>query len=80
MNPSVKNVEPLDDYKLKLLFTNGDLEVFDVSPYLDKGIFCELKDDAYFKRVKVVSGAVEWPYEQDFSNDTLFLLSIAAES
>lgn len=80
MNPSVKNVEPLDNYKLKLLFTNGDLKVFDVYPFLDKGIFCELKDDSYFKQVKVVSGAVEWPHEQDFSSDTLFLLSVPIEN
>ncbi len=79
MNPSVKNVEPLDNYKLKLLFTNGDLKIFDVSPYLDKGIFCELKNENYFKQVKVVSGAVEWPHEQDFSNDTLFLLSAVSD-
>ncbi len=80
MNPSVKNVEPLDNYKLKLLFTNGDLKVFDVSPYLDKGFFCELRNESYFKQVKVVSGAIEWPHEQDFSNDTLFLLSVVSEN
>ncbi|HCS65102.1 MAG TPA: DUF2442 domain-containing protein, partial [Cellvibrio sp.] len=39
MNPSVISVEPQEGYKLKLHFTNGDLKVFDVSPYLDKGIF-----------------------------------------
>ena len=78
MNPAVKNVEPLDDYKLKLLFTNGDLKVFDVSPYLDKGIFSELKNENYFRQVKVVSGAIEWPHEQDFSNDTLYLLSVVS--
>lgn len=54
--------------------------MFDVSPYLDKGIFCELKNESYFKQVKVVSGAVEWPHEQDFSNDTLFLLSVVSEN
>jgi hypothetical protein len=75
MNPRVKTVEALDDYKLKLLFTNGDTKVFDVAPYLEKGIFAELKDREYFQQVKVVSGAVEWPREQDFSYDTLFLLS-----
>ena len=80
MNPSVEKVEPLDNYKLKLFFTNGDLKIFDVSPYLDKGIFHELKDDNYFKQARVVSGAVEWPHEQDFSNDTLFLLGVVSES
>lgn len=79
MNPFVKKVEPLDNYKLKLLFTNGDLKIFDVAPYLEKGVFRELKDSSYFKQVKVVSGAIEWPHEQDFSNDTLFLLGVSQE-
>nr|WP_324256934.1 DUF2442 domain-containing protein [Cellvibrio fontiphilus] len=75
MNPFVQTVEPLADYKLRLLFVNGETKVFDVSPFLDKGIFAELKDKNYFQQVQVVAGAVEWPNEQDFSNDTLFLLS-----
>lgn len=75
MNPRVKTVEPLDDYKLKLLFTNGEIKVFDVAPYLEKGVFAELKDKEYFQQVKVVAGAIEWPREHDFSHDTLFLLS-----
>ena len=75
MNPRVKTVEPLDGYRLKLLFTNGDTRVFDVVPYLEKGIFTELKDKEYFRQVNVVAGAVEWPREQDFSYDTLYLLS-----
>jgi hypothetical protein len=73
MNPEVKSVEPLENYKLKLYFANGDLKIFDVAPYLDKGIFKELKDSSYFKSVRVVSGAVQWPHEQDFSNDTLYI-------
>jgi hypothetical protein len=73
MNPYVKSVEPLDNYQLKLHFGNGDLKLFDVSPYLDKGVFKELKDNSYFKSVRVVSGAVQWPHEQDFSNDTLYI-------
>jgi hypothetical protein len=75
MNPEVKSVEPLENYQLKLHFVNGDLKVFDVSPYLNKGIFKELKDTSYFKSVRVVSGAVQWPHEQDFSNDTLYICS-----
>jgi len=47
---------------------------------LDKGIFNELKDINYFKQVKVAFGAIEWPHEQDFSKDTLYLLSIPLES
>ena len=75
MNPLVVLVEPENDYKLVITFDNGEKRVFDVTPFLDKGIFIELKDINYFQKVTVAFGAVEWPHEQDFSNDTLYLLS-----
>ena len=74
MNPSVRSVKPLANYKLHIEFTNGEHKIFDVSPFLEKGIFRELKDHQYFQKVRVAFGAVEWPNEQDFSKDTLFKL------
>ena len=74
MNPSVKHVEAIENYKLQLQFENGEQKIFDVAPYLDKGIFVELKDKSYFKQVRVAFGSIEWPHEQDFSRDTLYLL------
>ena len=74
MNPDVKVAEPLADYKLRIQFVNDELKEFDVTPFLDKGIFSELKDKNYFKQVRVAFGSVEWPNRQDFSKDTLYLL------
>ena len=74
MNPSVKSVEAIADHKLKVMFDDDELKKFDVSPFLDKGIFTELKNPSYFKRVRVAFGAIEWPNEQDFSKDTLYVL------
>ena len=74
MNPSVETAEPMPNYKLKVQFDNGEVKQFDVEPFLDKGIFVELKDEAYFSQVSVAFGAVQWPNEQDFSNDTLYIL------
>lgn len=73
MNPKVKDVEPTDNHTLIVTFSNGEVREFDVKPYLEKGIFTELKDLSYFRSVKVVAGSVEWPHEQDFSFDTLYL-------
>ncbi|MDP8243655.1 MAG: DUF2442 domain-containing protein [Candidatus Hinthialibacter antarcticus] len=73
MNPKVKQVEPTDNHTLIVTFENDEVREFDVNPYLDKGIFAELKDLSYFRQVKVVAGSVEWPHEQDFSYDTLYL-------
>lgn len=61
-----------DDHNLTLTFANDEVGEFDVSPYLDKGIFQELRDLNYFKQVRVALGTVVWPHEQDFCPDTLY--------
>ena len=72
MNPRVVNVTPEENYGLLLEFTNGERREFDVSPYLDKGIFTQLREKSYFQRARVSMGTVEWPKGQDFCPDTLF--------
>jgi len=67
----VVSVEAIDNYKLRVSLSNGRKGVFDVSPYLDKGIFQELKDKQYFRSVRVAYGGVVWPHEQDFSPETI---------
>ena len=75
MNPRIKDVTPNDDYTLNLVFDNGEEKVFDVAPYLDKGIFKELKALDLFKSVKPVLGSIQWKHGQDFCPDTLYLAS-----
>ncbi len=58
-----------------LTFADGAQRVFDVRPYLDKGIFVELKDINYFRQVRVAFNTVQWPHEQDFAPETLYLES-----
>ncbi len=79
MNPRVKDVKPTDDYKLILTFTNDEVKVFDVTPYLDKGFFKQLKNKSYFKSVKPFMGSIQWQNGQDFCPDTLYLESKTAE-
>lgn len=75
MNPRVIKVLPESGYRIYLEFSNGERREFDVTPYLKKGIFRKLKDEEYFKRVRVSMGTVEWPGGQDFCPDTLYELS-----
>jgi len=62
-----------DDFTLELTFNDGSVRVFDTKPYLNKGIFAELRDLAYFKDFEIVFGTVQWKNEQDFAPDTLYL-------
>ena len=80
MNPRVVSVEAIQGSQLKLSFENNEIKVFDVTPFLEKGIFKELQDFNYFKQATVAFDSVEWPNEQDFSNDTLYLLSTTLDS
>lgn len=75
MNPRIKNVFPLEDYQLKLIFTNGEEGVFDVKPWLEKGIFKPLKNLDLFRKAHVLFGSVSWNDDIDFSPDTLYLES-----
>ncbi|MBI3183347.1 MAG: DUF2442 domain-containing protein [Myxococcales bacterium] len=75
MNPRVKHVTPLDGYRLKLQFTNGEWGVYDCTPLLEHGVFKELKDPSYFRQVRVEFGTVTWPNEQDICPDSLYMAS-----
>jgi len=66
-------VKPKDHYILLITLSNGTSGEFSVSPYLEKGIFNELKDKNYFRQVRPISGGIAWPHEQDFSVDTIEL-------
>jgi hypothetical protein len=79
MNPRVKEVTPNSDYTLTIVFANGEVRLFDVKPYLDKGIFQELRDKGLFNSVKPFLGSVQWQNGQDFCPDTLYLESLRSE-
>jgi uncharacterized protein DUF2442 len=76
----VVTVRANDDYSLDLEFDDGSKRRFDVKPYLEFGIFKELKDKKYFKRVRIAFGTVQWPNEQDISPETLYTESRDVES
>ncbi len=68
-------VKATDDFSLGLRFNDNSIRKFDARPYLDFGVFTELKDLSYFKQVRIAFGTVQWPHEQDISPDTLYIES-----
>ena len=67
----VKVVKPLDNHRINVEIENGVKGIFDLTPYLDRGVFRELRNTHYFNRVGIVAGAVTWPHEQDIAPETL---------
>jgi hypothetical protein len=64
-------VEPLANYKLRLILSDGRRGTFDVAPLIDRGVFQELKDPEYFRQVYVDDDTIRWPHEQDIAPETI---------
>jgi len=76
MNPRVKSVKALSKYKLDIIFEGNEEKIYDCSSLLNFGVFKELNDDNYFKKVRCLDGTVAWPNDQDICPDTLYLESV----
>ncbi|MHB0976961.1 MAG: DUF2442 domain-containing protein [Candidatus Aquicultorales bacterium] len=80
MYVAVENVEPLEEYKLRIEFKNGEIRVFDLSPYLDIGKFAELRDQSLFRSVRVKFDSIEWANQLDIDPEFLYEKSIKVQS
>ena len=74
-NLAIKNVQPLPNYNLILTFENGEKRQFDMNPYLNQGVFKELKDVSKFNSVHVSFDTIEWENEVDFDPEVLYQYS-----
>lgn len=71
MKHDVRLVQPLEDYKIYVEIESGEKGIFDLKPYLEKGVFKELKNVDYFNTVEIIYGAVTWSNGQDIEPQTL---------
>ena len=69
---AVKDVKAMDNYKLILTFENNEKRLFDMTPYLELGVFKTLKDENLFKTVKVSFDTIEWSNGADIDPETLY--------
>lgn len=79
MRKKLVSVEPLPEFRLRLVFEGGESRIFDVAPYLGIGIFKELKNEQLFKTVRVSFDTVCWANDADICPDELRMTSIAED-
>lgn len=72
----VIEVDATADYRLRLVFENGERRVFDMSPYLDEKPFFKLMHSPLFRRARVEFGTVVWPGDIDIAPETLYIKSV----
>lgn len=80
LQPRLKNVTPMGQYRLRLEYETGEVKLLDVAPYISGAWYEELKDAAYFKTVHLLPDGVgiEWSNGQDIAPHELYECSIPA--
>lgn len=78
LQPKILSVQPLEQYRLYLLYETGEAKLFDVTPYIKGAWFGELKDLDYFKTVHLLPGGtgIEWGNGQDIAPHELYENSV----
>ena len=76
LRPTAVKVKAVSDYRLIVVFDNGEEKIFDVKPYIHGEWYSELKDVNYFKTVDVDGFTVVWKNGQDICPDDLYYSSI----
>jgi len=79
MRKKLISVEPLREFRLRLIFEGGESRIFDVAPYLEIGVFRELKSENLFRTVRVSFDTVCWANDADICPDELRMASIAED-
>jgi hypothetical protein len=75
-----KQVKALPDFRLLITFENGEQRIFDVGPYLEKGVFRELRDTSLFSRAQISFDTVEWPNGADLCPETIYQESVPVKN
>lgn len=79
--PKILSVQALENKKLLVKFENGVEKVYDCNPLLSTEMFEVLKNDAFFKAVKVDSGGygISWNDDADLSEYELWTNGVQVE-
>ena len=75
MTPNILKVIPKEDYIVEIIYENGEQKLFDCKPYLNFGIFNELKDNSIFKTVRISFDTIEWSNGADICPEELYEMS-----
>ncbi len=62
---------------MKLLFSNGETKIVDLSQSLNGVMFAPLKDIEFFKRFVIKFNTIEWENGADFAPEYLYKIGEA---
>jgi hypothetical protein len=79
MYSSIIKVTPSNEYSLSVVFDNGQTRILDMKPFLDFGVFRQIKKREDFNRVHVAFDTIEWDCGVDLDPEFVMNKSIPAQ-
>ncbi|MFZ4536867.1 DUF2442 domain-containing protein [Propionivibrio sp.] len=73
--PKPTAVSSFSDYTLKVTFNNGEIRIFNATPYLAYPAFEPLKAISLFMQARIAHNTVVWNEEVDMAPESLYLES-----
>jgi hypothetical protein len=73
--PKILHAEAMDSKKIKVIFHNGAVRIYDCRPLLEKEPFIALKDEALFRSVRADKNGygVVWNDEIDLAESEIWI-------
>lgn len=69
----VKAVEPLDEFRMRLMFEDGTEKDVDLEPYLHGPVFEPIRQNRdHFRAVRIEGGTIAWDNGADIDPDVLY--------
>lgn len=68
----IVRVTVLSDYKVKLLFKDGQVRIVDLDGHLKGPLLGLVRDPEVFSQVKIFAGGLGWPNGADICPDLLY--------
>ncbi len=72
-------VKIIANYKLLVTFENNENRILDMQPYLQQGVFQELKDERVFSSVGVSFDTIAWSNDIDLDPEFVYDKSSALD-
>lgn len=72
----ITKAEYLGDYRLRLLFNNGEIREVNLADKLDGEAFLPLRDKRLFQRFSIPFNTIEWENGADFAPEYLYEHSV----
>lgn len=66
------SVQPLQGFRVRVVFTDGTTREVDLEPYLQGPVFEPVRQPELFRAVRVEFGALTWPNGADIDPDVLY--------